>query len=572
MKLHCGHQGLTGGEIGARIPTTPEPGPGYTPPVYTGATGERLRALVGAFPTPTPAHPAPVQLWDARVQVDIRSREAGGNSVSVTAPASLQNMRLLGDRVTDELYTSADAVSRQLIVGSTGDGKARWRFVIRDPWEHRGNTVSIKGVGIVGGLDGDVVIGAPTRLNLLGSDVGNFQSGTLAGWRTRGVIQAQVVSGGPAGGHMVRLRGVPNTRNYIEAKVRYVEPQARPWGRQKIAGSTYVQLPGPGLDIDEYTLASIAVTRPDGGEVYPNGPDEEAALVEGEMKRGSFTSDPLEAYGYLPSATTAFAVDVWLRLYPTDEVQWTYFAGNSIFRRENTSTVYDVDLVEHVRRLWDHAQTGRDKKPKSVVVSTGTPSGVTKVGTWWHEDGQSLPEAIDALCGQGIEVYDYPSGSLEVRATKRRGSVRNDLQINPWDIYGTVRYQNDPGAIRTRLRATSGAGSVWGGADVGAVRTAAANGQAIDVVVSGPTGMTPTELQRWADSRLTDMLVRQITCTILVSWQTGQRIGVGDTIRPTLVAGASIHRDWMRVHGWSPDPDLRWVALDLGTDPQLGGR
>ncbi len=567
MKLAFGFQDYIGGEVTTPLPTTPDPEEGYTPPAYDGAIGERLRALVGGFPTGR----TPAILWDARVQVDIRSREAGGNSCTLTMPASLQNMRILGDQVTPSLYTSKDAISREIIVGSNADGKARWRFVIRDPWEHSGSEVTVKGVGFVGGLDGDVVIGSPTRLDLLGG-IGSFESGTLSGWRQAGTIDAEVVSGGVDGDYKVRLRGVPNTLNYIEAKARVTNTIAHPWGRQRIAATSYVQLPGYGFDIDDYTLMSVVVTHAGGGaEFYPNGPDENAALVEGEMRRGAFTQDPLEAFGYLPSATKPFSVDVRVRLYPTDETEWTYFDGAEIIRRENTSTVDPVDAVRGYARLWDHAQRGRDKSEKGITVSLGIPSGVEKVWTWWHEDAQSLPEATEAICGQGIEVYDYPSGKRQIRATKRRGAVRSDVQINPWDIYGTVAYQIDPGAQRTALRATSAAGSIWGGADVGAIDPRQANGQIIDVVVSGPVGMTPAELQRWALQRLSDLLLRQITCTILVSWQTAQRISVGDSIRPTLVAGASVHRDWMRVHGWSPDPDLRWVALDLGTDPDLGG-
>lgn len=568
MKLRCGYQDYIGGDVTVPVPTTPDPEEGYTPPTYDGAVGERLRALIGGFPTGR----SPAILWDARVQVDIRSREAGGNSCTITAPASLQNMRIAGDRVTSSLYTSKDAISREILVGSNADGKARWRFVIRDPWEQAGSEMTIKGVGLVGGLDGDVVIGSPERLNLLTYTTGSFERGNLTGWRVVGDLDVDVVAGGIDGDWKVRLRGVPNTLNYVEAKVRYTEPQARPWGRQRVAATAYVQLPGYGIDIDDYTLVSVAVTYPDGTEVYPNGPDANAALVEGEMRRGAFSQDPVEAFGYLPSATQPFTVDIRVRLYPTDETQFTYFDGVEIIRRENTSTVNPVDATRGYARLWDHAQRGRDKSAKGVIVSIGSPAGVEKVWTWWHEDGQSLPEATDALCGQGFEVYDFPSGRREIRATRRRGSKREDLQLNPWDIFGTVRYQNDPGAQRTALRAVSAAGSIWSGSDVGAVDLSQANGQAIDVVLSGPVGMTPGELRRWALGRLTDLLLRQITCTILVSWQTGQRISVGDTIRPTLVAGASIHRDWMRVHGWSPDPDLRWVAIDLGTDPALGGR
>lgn len=312
-----------------------------------------------------------------------------------------------------------------------------------------------------------------------------------------------------------------------------------------------------------------------GTEVWPAGrPDLEAGVVESDMARGSYDPNPVEAIGYLPAPP--YNVDVWVRLYPTDETEKTYYDGVQIIRRENTSTVDAVDYIRHPRQLFEHAQRGRMKTTTGapawgVGYSYGTPSGVEAVGTWWHEDGQSLNDALEALAPH-VEVWDYPDGKRTVRAAKRRGAKRTDLQINPFDLLGEIRWQVDPGAQRTAIRATSSAGTIWGGADEGVSNTTQSDGQIIDVILSGPAGMTPEQLKAWATQQLGSLRLLQATATLIVRVPLGLRIQVGDSIRVAVVDASGGHYDWMRVHGWTPNFEAGFIALDVGTDPDLGGR
>jgi hypothetical protein len=200
-----------------------------TVPTQPLAAGERWLVRVGEFP----GHTDRGLIWDAEIVPSIRLFELGGNEVTITCPASDHNMRVLGDPIGGytqaglRLYSTKQAIKRELIVGSTLTGKARWRFVIRDPWEVSGSTITIKAKGIVGGLTSDRVIGAPTRNNKLdpiGTRRGSFEHGDLTGWR--------VVGTGCRRRRCLRwagrfVQGVdhrhPEPANYIEARYRWVQ-------------------------------------------------------------------------------------------------------------------------------------------------------------------------------------------------------------------------------------------------------------------------------------------------------------------------------------------------------------
>lgn len=574
--LSAGHYSVTGGEVTPSIPWIGDPGPGYVPP-EPGPQGERWLVAVSRFPV---SDGRPVVLWGAWVEsLSIRDRTLGGNSCVIHIPTDPVSMRILanvtgrasegvdaGGRAT---FNPEDAVAWEFWVGSDVDGKVRHKFVVRDQVDVSETVISVPCVGTIGGLTGDRVIGAPERLNLL-PDPG-FSDGTLSGWTivgdgtTAGVVAS---SGVPDGSHKVWVKGTPDGLHYIEKRVRRTE-LARPWGRQRIAATSYVSLPDAGLEIDSYRLVTVGV-EVDGQPVWPKGGpqglDLEAGVVTSDMARGEFLPDPVVGVGYLP--TPPFECDVIVRLHPVDETHRTYFGCRpQLIRRENTSTVTAKDLLWHVKKLFEHAQNDTSPGFKSTWqrrVEFGAWSGISEVGTWWHEDGQSLAEALGAVADRGVDIWDGPTN--QVYAAKRRGAKRTDVQVNPWDVLGVVKWSTDPGAIRTSIRATSAANSIWGGADVGTMDTATAFGQVIDLTVSGPVGMSPKQLKAWVLKQLATVKVPQTTTSILVPWELGRRLSVGDTVKVSLLAGSAAISKWMTISAQTPNPEARFVMLDVGTE------
>lgn len=538
-------------------------------------------------------------LWGATIEnLADRARHVGPKQIQVKAPTSPQVMRMLGDELVGEvdqagrrLYSVDDAVSFEVLVGSTVDGLVRHRFVVRDEVQVSDGEVSFTAVGWVGGLTSDRVIGAPERYNLLRLNP-SFEHGDLRGWalvavdgggvhRVHGVAgvtelsagsaTARIVAGGVDGEWAAEVTGTPGFA-WLEARKAYSQPE-RPWGRQRIAGTAYGRLPGGGLDLDDYGLVTIAVGQ-GGVLVWPSARygDPEAGVVTSDLERGTWSKDPVVGVGKLPAPP--YTCDVILRLHAVHETEPVAFDDGQIIRRENTSTETSKDLTRHVEPLMRHAQEpGRPgyKSPWGISTVVGEPVGISEVGTWWHPDGQSLNEALEALAGRGMDIFDLAGPGRRIMASKRRGSVRTDVEIHPWDVLGQVRWRVDPGAQQTSIRAVSAAGSIWGGADEGATDTSRSGGQVIDVILNGPVGMTPKQLRAWVLDKLAGVSVLQATSTLLLPWRLGMRLEVGDTVRVGMVDGAAAKLDWFQVTEWVPAPLRRFVAVTVGTDPELGG-
>lgn len=568
--------GARGGVLSPSIPHVTDPEPGYeppTPPTVPGMAGEEWMVAVGPFPGEGPKR----ILWGAKVAVTIRTRRDGGNTCDVTVPASPQVMQILGLPYTGEtyqgrqLYTPKNAASWELLVGSSLDGLVRWRFVVRDAVEVAGGQVRIRGVGFVGGLTADRIIGAPERINLLIKDIPGAENDPSTGWVAHGSGTATgVVSGGPSSNAVRWVTGTPDRFHYIEKSIPYSEPE-HPWGRQRVAGQALVKLP-TGLDIDDYGLVTVAVFRADGSQYWPRdngaGPDMQAGIVTSDMVRGSWITDPVVGFGFMPPPP--FDITIRLRLHPVDETQKVYYDDRKIIRNENSSTVNAVDLTRHTTKLFDHFQNGREKSPWGVSVVEGTPVGVSEVGTWWHDDGQQADDALEAIGGRGVDIYDLPGPGRRVMSTARRGNKREDIIVHDWDVCGEASWQVDIGALRTAIRATSSVSSVWGGSDEGLVNASAAGGQVIDALVSGPSGMTPSQLRSWVRSRLKGLSVVPLTCTLALRWPVGMRLALGDTVRVAVSSFAAAQKDWMKVTEIAPQFEQRVVLVTFGTDPDDG--
>lgn len=564
--LPCAVHDWIGGTTLPTVPTLPETGEPPRAAPQPGAQAERWRVAVASFPSGAFRG----VLWQASIEsMPSRARHLGGNSIRITVPATPTVMRILGvarsgwtDRGGRQVYSLRGAGRLELVVGSDLDGLARRRFYVRQQITVADGVVTINGVGIIGGLTSDRVIGAPTRLNLIRSNA-SFEQGTLAGWRLHGGVTAQVVDGGVDGAKCVRVRGPVGA--YLERKVEYSQtPQ--PWGRQRIAGTAMVRLPS-GLDIDDFALVTIAVYSGD-KQVWPDARrgDPEAGVVTSDMVRGSWITDAVIGVGYLP--TPPYTATVCLRLYPVDEAEWTYFDDAQIIRRENTSTTVPKDLVDHPQALFHHAQAARGKSDWGVGVVEGAPTGIVEVGTWWHEDGTSMNEALEKLGGRGLDMWDLPGPGRRVAVAKRQGRIRNDLRVHEWDMI-KPRYGLDPGAQRTAARAVSAAGSIWGGADEGLILD---DDLVIDVILTGPSGMTPSQLKKWLREQLAPLTKVPVSSTVRLRWPVGILIEVGDTIWLPLRSRSAGEDGWYRVT--ETDPDLkgfRYVDVTVGRDPEMEG-
>lgn len=512
-------------------------------------------------------------LWDARVeQVTERLRELGPNQVTVSVPATSTAMRILGDPEpgSSGRYHLRNMVARELVVGCMDTGRARWRFVVRDRVSVRGGRVEVPAVGIVGGLTADRVIGAPTRLDLLGrlADPGP----TLLGWRHVGPGSSGRVPGGVDGtGYAWWVTGTPGV-SYLEARVRW-RLGTQPWrARQWFGAIANVKLP-EGEDLDGYGVLSLGVEGRGGSPVHwPVTVDGDSGmgLVDASMPAGEWLKQPVTAQGLLPRPP--YEVDLCFRMRALHPSKATYFSGPRLVRPENTSTVFEWDLVSHPKSLFNHAQNGRDKSGWGVRVEVGEPSGIVELGKWWHEDGQPLDEALEALCGRGMEVWDRPGTGRVVASAKRRGAVRSDVTLNPWDVLGEVVWEIDPGAQKSAVRAISGESSLWGGSDEGAIDTRFSRGQVIDVTMSAPAGMFPGQLAEWVRGQISSVALLPSSQTVLVTADWARRVAVGDTIRARTGGAAVVHADWMRISQMAWWLERGLCAIDMGTDPDLGGR
>jgi hypothetical protein len=226
--------------------------------------------------------------------------------------------------------------------------------------------------------------------------------------------------------------------------------------------------------------------------------------------------------------------------------------GSKLFGRENTSTVVPRDQTSAIRKLFDHFQHGRGKSDWGVRVQPGPDRR--------REDHDVLARGRDLSGGSaraGVLDLQHRDLGLPVRwpdgGRCQASRVRSPRRAIPWwEVRGVVTWTMDPGAQRTAARGTSAAGSIWGGADEGAIDTSQSGGQIIDVILSGPVGMTPEQLRAWLVTQLGSLSRRQCTTTLIVSWELGQRLQCGDTVQVSIRSAHGGHTDWMRIHAMTP--------------------
>lgn len=580
--------GWRSGDFSTPIPGVPDPGPGFEPPAVPdqpGAQGEEFYVAVSSFGPGTPGEVRGI-LWGAVIETLTEAdRQMGGNRLSVSVPTTPYNMAVWGglslevDQEGQPLYHVRGSVARELLVGSNLDGRPMWRFFVRDEVRIEGGSMKINAVGIVGGLTSDRLMGSVRGpRNRLTVARGSFEQGDLTRWEEVGDCEAQIQSGGADGDYYVRLRGTPDGSNFLRASARWTVPEEVPEAGQMLAGA-YVRIPTAlGPEVEGYGLLEVRIFDYSTLEQLwprPNQGNPSAGVVLPDMQRGVWLADQVQAEGW--GRWAPFDVIAEVRLYPLDETEWTHFDGVTLVTPTIAGLYAGIDRSFGVVTLFQDAQLGEDKSTWQVGVERREDVGsLPDPVLWLYDDNPPMDELLEALCAEEppFEVWDDAANGRNVAVALRRGEVREDIRIQPWDVLAKVSWAVDPGAQRTAVRGQNVSGSsVLGSIDAGAIDTSAAGGHVIDVTLQGPKEMRQRALVSWVRQQLSRLSILQGSTTLMVTWRCGMRLSVGDTVRVAFSDGQAVHTDWMRVMSKTPDlRGLSGVLLVLGTDVELGGR
>ena len=576
------------GEFTEPIEGQPDPGPGYEPPVVPdqdGAQGEEFYVAVSSFGPGTPGAVRGI-FWGAVIEsLTEADRGMGGNRLSISVPLTAHNMRVWGapslevDQQGEILYHARGSVARELLVGSNLDGRPMWRFFVRDEVRFENGSMKINAVGIIGGLTADRLMGSVRGpRNRLTVARGSFEQGDLTRWEEVGDCEAQIQSGGADGNYYVRVRGTPNGQNFLRASARWTIDDDIPEAGQMLGGA-YVWIPPElGPEIEGYGLVEVRIFDYDTLEQLwprPNQGNPSAGVVLPDMQRGVWLADQVQAEAW--GRWAPFDVIAEVRLHPLDETHWTRYDNATLVTPTIAGLYAGIDRSYGVRTLFQDAQLDTDKSTWQVGVEVREMVGsLDDPVLWRYDDNPPMDECLEALCAEEppFEVWDDATNGRNVAVALRRGEVRDDIRIQPWDVLARVSWVVDPGAQRTAVRGQNVSGSsVLGSIDAGAIDTTAAGGHVIDVTMQGPKEMRQRALVSWVRQQLSRLSILQGSMTVMVTWRCGMRLSVGDTVRVAVSDGQAVHTDWMRVMSKTPDlQGLSGVLLVLGTDVDLGGR
>jgi hypothetical protein len=293
------------------------------------------------------------------------------------------------------------------------------------------------------------------------------------------------------------------------------------------------------------------------------------------MDRGDWFEDQVQCAAW--GKWAPFDLNVRVRLYPTSPTQWTHYDRTISAVPEIGGLFAGIDRTWAVDALFKEAQLTRDKSSWGVgVVRKGNVGSLPAPLMFNFDENPSMDEVLEEILSDEppFDVWDDAELGRNVACGPRRGQVRTDLVIQPWDVLGKVSWTIDPGAQRTAVRGTNVSGSsVLGSIDAGEIDTSAAAGQVIEVKLQGPRNMKQRALISWVRQQLATLSVLQGSTTLLLSWDKGMRLTCGDTIEVALIDGQAVHVDWMQLITWTPDlKNQSAVLVQLGTDIEMGGR
>jgi hypothetical protein len=421
-----------------------------------------------------------------------------------------------------------------------------------------------------GRLVADRVIGTGAPADLL-EGRGFFPgSGSLAslGWTWEGDPGDIRWTTGVRSGRAVEIRGDPLTSRLTIRKV--VTPGQGETQHVQIFTGAQFRLPNLDPNVaNNSTLVSVSVHHSsDLSRFWPppgQGNEGDSDLSE-DMPRGVWLDSPLVAWAVTP--LPPYSVIVEASFYPvTSATEWTAIDEVTMFRRDTLGLGAPRDLCRHVSLLLEDAQHGPGKTSFSLPVVITSETGTVENGHWRRDSMQPHQDAIAALTSRrdGPDPpWVRPDWRFEVAA--RRGAVRDDLVLGPDDIVGAPSWSHDAGSQASRAIVETDRGWDWLRVSSVQTDTTLTDGHVIERVQRAPGGITLKAVDEWAKAELASVSQPQNTMRVLVAWELGASISVGDSFRVANVSGFWRMHDWMRCWQRTFLPRQRLVALDLGSD------
>lgn len=495
---------------------------------------------------------------------------AGGGDIRFSVPTD--DVSALGTLLVDEADWGAFGPTGEprlvdRAVFPVVDGQVVAAYVLRS--DTRVDTakgiVSFSGQA-PGRLFADRIVGTANRLDMIdgrGHFPGSGTYGSLGwGWSgSSGDIQwADPVRDGRA----LEVRGDPLTNHLTMLQL--VTPRAGETQFVQVFASAFFMLPLDAVDGTE--IMSMTVHDADTlARIWPpvGAENEGAVLVTEDMPRGVWLRSPLTAWALTP--LPPYRVFVQIAIKPAWETGWTRVDEVTMFRRDTLGTGAVEDLTHHVWLLvWD-AQNGRDKASWSLPIVEHDPTGIEEIGHWRHDANQPLQDAIATLTGRR-DGPDPPwvGADWTVHVSARRGEVRDDLVLGPDMVVDAPGWTHDAGTQASSVRAETDRGEDWWRVTSVQTDTTLTDGHVIERQLRAPNELSLLAVDQWAGAELEQVSQPQHTRRVLVDWDLGASIAVGDSFRVVDVAGVWRLNEWMRVSQRTFLPGQRLVALDLGSD------
>lgn len=216
--------------------------------------------------------------------------------------------------------------------------------------------------------------------------------------------------------------------------------------------------------------------------------------------------------------------------------------------------------------LGDAQNTGIGGHPYGIAVSVDSTVDATAKRAWAHADNHPVADILREIA----DMYQGPDIWMDERFTvhvaRRRGTVRADVMLDEHTVLMPA-WSHDPGA---RVNELIGLTEFGTGATRATVGTAyGTSGYNHRQITQTPGGMSYDTAKEWITGLAGTAAGPQRTGSVDVTWDTGRRLNVGDSVQAPLVQGRLTLGGWVRIVAVTMNPDSWTATVTFGVDGDL---